>query len=261
MFSIFLDFAIYLIPTGIMSLRININAKCGIPMTNWITVLLLIICFSNLQKLFMLIVVQRCRTDRFVYGIFSSGLVFTVLFAWLIYGNILYYSRQNDCLHIKQTRLLSHLMLAYLYVGYIQIGYALSYVYVIPHAIMKWWSLASRRAQFRAQIQQISQTLARKDYDPIVHKFETVCAICLDEFDKTATVTTLECHTKHIFHSQCLDRWILQEHNTCPVCRDEIIPAAIDRQEYDLSQRRVVNDLARDEDVQRLAECPFGWPF
>ena len=131
----------------------------------------------------------------------------------------------------------------------------------MPHAIVKWWVLSSRRAQFQAQIQQISETLARRDCDPVEHKFETVCAICLEEFNKESTVTTLECHTNHIFHSSCLDRWILQEHNTCPVCREEIIPTLIDAQEYATGQQRVVNELRRDEDVQRLAECPFGWPF
>lgn len=118
-FSIFIDFAIYVIPLGILSMRVNLGAKCGIPMARWITVLLLIVGLSNLQKLFMLIVVQRCRASRFIYGIFTSGFVFTILFSWLVYGNIMYYSRRNDCVFKRDTRLMSNLMLAYLYVGYI----------------------------------------------------------------------------------------------------------------------------------------------
>jgi len=66
----------------------------------------------------------------------------------------------------------------------------------------------------------------------VQHKFESTCAICLDEFSKQDQVTTLECHTKHIFHSICLDRWIQQQHNTCPVCREQIIPEMIDRDTF-----------------------------
>lgn len=47
-------------------------------------------------------------------------------------------------MRIKETRLISYIVLGYLYVGYIQIGYALSYAYIIPHALTKWWTLKAR---------------------------------------------------------------------------------------------------------------------
>lgn len=94
-----------------------------------------------------------------------------------------------------------------------------------------------------------------------MHKYEQTCAICLDNFHKLDQVTTLECHTKHIFHSVCLDRWINQSRNTCPVCREDIITEAIDRTTYNRETQRDLYELRRDEDVQRLAQCPFGWPF
>ena len=148
MFSVFVDFTIYAVPITILSTHLNFNATCGIPLTKWLLGLLMIICVSNLQKLFMYTVVQNCRASRFFYGIFSSGLIFLCLFAWLVYGNILYYSRRNDCVRKKETRLLAYITLAYLYVGYIQIGYALSYAYIIPHALAKWWQLKSHQKAF-----------------------------------------------------------------------------------------------------------------
>ena len=152
MFSIFIDFAIYVVPITLLSSHINFNAYCGVDLKRWILGLLLIVAVSNLQKLFMYMVVQSCRADRFLYGIVTSGFTFTILFAWLIYGNILYYSKNNDCMRQRQTRLLSYIVLGYLYVGYIQIGYALSYAYIVPHALAKWWTLKSRQ---RAHNQQI----------------------------------------------------------------------------------------------------------
>ena len=85
-----------------------------------------------------------------------------------------------------------------------------------------------------------------------MHKYESACSICLEDFDKQAIVTTLECHSKHIFHSDCLDRWIMQEHNTCPVCREVIIPNLMDVENYQAEREHEIMRLRRDEDVQRL---------
>ena len=93
------------------------------------------------------------------------------------------------------------------------------------------------------------------------HKYETTCAICLDDFNKHSVVTTLECHSTHIFHSVCLDRWIMQEHNTCPACREVIIPNLMNPSDYNAVQEADINSLRRDPDVHRLVYCPFGWPF
>ena len=148
MFSVFIDFAIYVVPVTILSTQIDFSAQCGIPMTRWVVGLLSIILLNNVHKFFMYIVVQRCRGSRFIYGVFGSTLTFTTLFVWLIYGNVMYYSRRNDCMYLRETRVLSYLMLGYLYVGYLQIGYAMSYAYCLPHALMKWWQLRRRSQAF-----------------------------------------------------------------------------------------------------------------
>ena len=119
MLSIFIDFAIYAVPCSIIGTHIDFHAQCGIPMTRWIVGLLIIIALSNLQKLMMYVVVQHCRASRFIYGIVTSGFVFSLLFCWLVYGNLIYFSRRNDCVRRRDTRLLAYLMLAYIYVGYI----------------------------------------------------------------------------------------------------------------------------------------------
>jgi hypothetical protein len=41
------------------------------------------------------------------------------------------------------------------------------------------------------------------------------CTICLLEY-KEETKTETKCH--HIFHQECLDRW-LETNNSCPLCR------------------------------------------
>jgi len=43
------------------------------------------------------------------------------------------------------------------------------------------------------------------------------CNICLDPVRNTRQNTELPC--KHLFHSSCINDWISQGKNTCPVCR------------------------------------------
>ena len=67
----------------------------------------------------MMAVVENCRASRFIYGIFTNSIVFTILFGWLVYGNIMFFSQKNDCIKMKETRVLAYVMQAYLYLGYI----------------------------------------------------------------------------------------------------------------------------------------------
>ncbi|KAI8982447.1 hypothetical protein BDF20DRAFT_817294 [Mycotypha africana] len=43
------------------------------------------------------------------------------------------------------------------------------------------------------------------------------CLVCLDEFATKQPVRVLKCH--HVFHRECVDRWLCEAHNSCPVCR------------------------------------------
>lgn len=43
------------------------------------------------------------------------------------------------------------------------------------------------------------------------------CLVCLDEFALKQPVRVLKCH--HVFHRECVDRWLCESHNSCPVCR------------------------------------------
>lgn len=44
------------------------------------------------------------------------------------------------------------------------------------------------------------------------------CAVCLDEFEGQEEIRRLE-FCRHVFHRECLDRWIDHEQKTCPLCR------------------------------------------
>lgn len=43
------------------------------------------------------------------------------------------------------------------------------------------------------------------------------CLVCLDDFVPKQSVRVLKCC--HVFHKECVDRWLCETHNSCPVCR------------------------------------------
>ncbi|XP_010635442.1 E3 ubiquitin-protein ligase RNF149 [Fukomys damarensis] len=48
------------------------------------------------------------------------------------------------------------------------------------------------------------------------------CAVCIENFKVSDLVRILPC--KHIFHSTCIDPWLL-DHQTCPMCKLDVIKA------------------------------------
>jgi len=47
------------------------------------------------------------------------------------------------------------------------------------------------------------------------------CLICMERVRERAQLMAMPCKGKHAFHEACLARW-LDEHRTCPTCREEI---------------------------------------
>ena len=48
------------------------------------------------------------------------------------------------------------------------------------------------------------------------------CPICWSDFSRNDYVTTLYCNEKHIFHTECIEQWIRNGQNSCPLCREAI---------------------------------------
>ena len=68
----------------------------------------------------------------------------------------------------------------------------------------------------------VRQNLISLDFDPLVHRLEKECIICFTEFKAEDKVVQLKCHEKHIFHTECIENWVKQGKNSCPVCRKPI---------------------------------------
>ncbi|KAB1206502.1 putative E3 ubiquitin-protein ligase RHA2B [Morella rubra] len=51
---------------------------------------------------------------------------------------------------------------------------------------------------------------------------EMECAVCLCKIEEDEEIRELRCD--HIFHRDCLDRWVGYKHVTCPLCRSSVFP-------------------------------------
>lgn len=49
---------------------------------------------------------------------------------------------------------------------------------------------------------------------------EPICAICLEGFEEGQRVRILEC--THMYHAACIDPWLTQSSNCCPICKREV---------------------------------------
>lgn len=53
------------------------------------------------------------------------------------------------------------------------------------------------------------------------HLHNSSCAICLDEFENGLEIKRLDC--SHAFHSTCIDPWLENRSDLCPICKRSIL--------------------------------------
>ena len=46
------------------------------------------------------------------------------------------------------------------------------------------------------------------------------CSVCLGEVNNKCLHRTLPC--KHAFHPHCIDKWLLESSDSCPICRCKV---------------------------------------
>lgn len=51
---------------------------------------------------------------------------------------------------------------------------------------------------------------------------EHECSVCLTQFELESEVNSLSCG--HVFHKECLEKWLAYWNITCPLCRTPLLP-------------------------------------
>lgn len=80
---------------------------------------------------------------------------------------------------------------------------------------------------------------------------EESCAVCLYELDGGEEIRRLW-NCRHVFHRECVDRWMDHDQMTCPLCRTPFVPEEM-RDEF--NQRLWAATGAPDDDLL----CEYTW--
>ena len=67
---------------------------------------------------------------------------------------------------------------------------------------------------------EIGKICEKKYKDCESSSTQTQCIICLCDYDQEDIIRILQCN--HIFHKDCIDKWLLNEKTYCPICRQEV---------------------------------------
>ena len=74
------------------------------------------------------------------------------------------------------------------------------------------WVKKYRRSSYVKQIKTTHYHKKKNDVEEI-----PTCSICLSEFEENDAIKTLRCG--HMFHTECIDPWLINSRALCPVCR------------------------------------------
>ena len=69
---------------------------------------------------------------RLIYNLLTTVVIYLVMVGWLVYGNIIFFSDDNDCNLNPETKPMASLMLFLLIIGYVQMMFTMLIVCVLP---------------------------------------------------------------------------------------------------------------------------------
>lgn len=102
----------------ILILHYGSDAKCRIPILKWNFVYFVILGFRSLSNFVKIIFVRQFHRYANIYALFSLIIIDGFFLAWLIYGNVLFYSHENNCNAVPSARMLYNLMFVLIVIGY-----------------------------------------------------------------------------------------------------------------------------------------------
>jgi len=152
----------------------------------WMTVFFSALALNILLKLVNIIFNKRILWLKYLSNGYAL-VMFVFMFCWLIYGNVLYFSEENDCGDYETTHGWNVFFLIILIIGYIQMAVMLLLACVLGCALFVYYR---HREEYNRENNIISERdavnlangLMRTEFDSAKHKYHTSCIICLVDF-------------------------------------------------------------------------------
>lgn len=81
----------------------------------------------------------------------------------------------------------------------------------------------SRESCLEISIEEFCSQIPAISYDTLCSKkqLELECTVCLTEFKPEGVINHLSCG--HVFHKNCLEKWLKYRNLTCPNCRTRLV--------------------------------------
>lgn len=98
----------------------------------WLEVFLGLFAIRSFTILFKVYIIRNFYSLRGRYELLRIFLIDSIMIAWLVYGNDLYFSKKNDCDKVDGTLFMAEAMGTILFVGYLMMGFYLLLLCTIP---------------------------------------------------------------------------------------------------------------------------------
>jgi hypothetical protein len=85
-------------------------------------------------------------------------------------------------------------------------------------------------------------------------KYDT-CPICLNEYEEGVKIRLLPC--EHVYHIECIDKWLLRNNRFCPVCKRRVLPGGESDSENENENSTTITNtrgMVREVDENRANE-------
>jgi len=77
----------------------------------------------------------------------------------------------------------------------------------------------------------------------------SICPICLDEFQNQTKIKLLPCD--HGFHSECIGPWIADHSDSCPICRQSVTDRIVSIEWYSCFQCCLLSRASRENELRQ----------
>ena len=199
---------------------------CQIPLTTWLSVYFFLLCVETMT------VEYRGRMSNSPYyqhyrrrrKIIQNGMVVVKEICeavWVVYGITLYYSDgAKGC--SDENRGFIIIMAMFLLLGVLKLVLFLVVIGIMVYIAVQSRIRRKKRRNASVQVLRSIQKIRYRSLADDVDQTEEECIICYMEYTDDDLVSKLDCNEKHVFHTSCIEEWIRQGKNSCPVCRAPI---------------------------------------
>jgi len=102
-----------------------------------------------------------------------------------------------------------------------------------------------RMRQRRMSVSSLNNIPTKKFVEGDEENYE-ICCVCQEEFEVGDSLRILPCD--HVYHTNCVDQWLLENQRICPQCRKEVVPVQDGQSSNTVNERTPLLDQPTTEE-------------